>query len=431
MRSIQRTMASELATSVDQSVVVQGWVHRRRRLASVTFVVLRDRTGLAQVVVREPAARTAAEEYGEETVVEVSGKAVANPQAPGGVEIVDPVFRPLGESASTPPVEIWRPRLTASLPTILDHAPVTLRHQRVRSPFEIAAAAVSGFRAALTERGYTEIYTPKIVGSATESGANVFRLDYFGRPAYLAQSPQFYKQLMVGVFERVFEVGPVFRSEPHDTARHLAEYTSLDAELGFVRDHRDVMAACRDALAGMVDGIRQYAAAAVSQLELSLPVVPETIPSLHFRDVLELVGAPADEPDLAPAHERAVGEWAMVEHGSDFAFVTGYPTAKRAFYTHPDPSEPRWSRSFDLIFRGVELVSGGQRLHRYSDYVEVLTARGADLEPYRSYIEAFKYGIPPHGGFAFGLERFVGQLIGAENIRMVTLFPRDLHRLAP
>lgn len=430
MRSATRTLASELTAAVGQSVVVSGWVHRRR-LASVTFVVLRDRTGLAQVVVREPTALAAVEEYGEETVVEVAGTVVANPQAPGGVEIVDPAVRPLGDPAATPPIELWRPSLSVALPTLLDNAPVALRHPRAKAPFEIAAAAVAGFRSALTELGFTEINTPKIVGSATESGANVFRLDYFGRPAYLAQSPQFYKQLMVGVFERVFEVGPVFRAEPHDTARHLAEYVSLDAELGFIRDHVDVMAACREALAGMVQAIGRQAADAVRRLGLTLPDVPESIPVLHFTDAHKLVGTPGDEPDLAPAHERAVGAWARAEHGSDFVFVTGFPTEKRAFYTHPDPEQPHWSNSFDLLFRGLELVSGGQRLHRYADYVDVLTKRGEDLEPYRSYIEAFTYGIPPHGGFAFGLERFVAQLTGAENIRTVTLFPRDVHRLAP
>jgi nondiscriminating aspartyl-tRNA synthetase len=430
----QRTLASELPAKAGEPVTLQGWVHRRRRLASVTFVVLRDRTGLAQIVVREPQAVAQIEELGEETVVQVIGQAVANEQAPGGVEVVDPAFTPLTDPAATPPIELWRPGLTASLPTMLDNAAVTLRHPLARAPFEIASAAVAGFRQALTGLAFTEIQTPKIVESATESGANVFALDYFGRPAYLAQSPQFYKQMMVGVFERVFEVGPVFRAEPHDTVRHLAEYVSLDAEFGFIHDHRDVMAVVREAVAGMVAAVGERAAPAVERLGVEMPVVPAEIPVLHFSDVLKLVGAPEDEPDLAPAHERAVGEWAKAEHGSDFVFVVGYPTAKRSFYTHPQTyptAEPYWSNSFDLIFRGLELVTGGQRLHRYGDYLAVLEERGLPLEPFASYVDTFKYGMPPHGGFAFGLERFVARLTEAENVRQVTLFPRDLHRLAP
>jgi nondiscriminating aspartyl-tRNA synthetase len=246
----------------------------------------------------------------------------------------------------------------------------------------------------------------------------VFRLDYFGRPAYLAQSPQFYKQLMVGVFERVYEVGPVFRAEPHDTARHLAQYTSLDAELGFIRDHRDVMAVLTTTLAGMAEAVAPWA-------RLS---VPAEIPAVPFAEALKIAGAPDDEPDLAPAHERAVGEWARREHGSEFVYVTGYPMAKRPFYTHPDPADPRYSNGFDLLFRGVELVTGGQRLHRYDDYAAAL---GGDLTPYAGYLDGFRYGMPPHGGFAIGLERFVARLLRAANVREVTAFPRDLHRIAP
>jgi nondiscriminating aspartyl-tRNA synthetase len=226
-------------------------------------------------------------------------------------------------------------------------------------------------------------------------------------------------------------LGPVFRAEPHDTVRHLAEFVSLDVELGFIRDHHEVIACLRDAIAGMVAAVRERAATAVQRLELTLPDVPDDFPVLHFREALEIAGAPTDEPDLNPAHERALGEWAKAEHGSDFLVVEGYPTAHRAFYSHPDPVDPHWSRAFDLIFRGVELVSGAQRLHRYSDYVRTLEERGYPYEPYASYVEAFRRGIPPHGGFAIGLERWVSRLVEAPNIREVTLFPRDLHRLAP
>jgi nondiscriminating aspartyl-tRNA synthetase len=428
---MSRVLSAELAGHAGRSVTLAGWVHRRRLLKAVAFLVLRDRAGLAQVVVTSPADRAALEALPEETVVEVTGRAVANPDAPGGVELHEPSWRALSEPAAELPFDLYRPELRATLPTALDNAAVALRHPRQRAPFEIAAAATAGFRAGLDALGFTEVHTPKIVASATESGANVFGIDYFGRRAFLAQSPQFYKQAMVGVFERVYEVGPVFRAEPHDTARHLAEYVSLDAELGFVTDHRDVMAVLRSALAGMLAAVGERAAGAVERLGLALPEIPAEVPEIHFEDALKLVGADPGEPDLAPAHERALGDWAAREHGSDFLFVTGYPMAKRPFYTHPQPSDPRWSNSFDLLFRGMELVTGGQRRHRYGDYLAALAARGDDPARYATYLDAFRHGMPPHGGFAIGLERFVARLTGAANVREVTLFPRDLHRLTP
>jgi nondiscriminating aspartyl-tRNA synthetase len=346
------------------------------------------------------------------------------------------VVAALSGPAAPPPFDLYRPSLTASLPTILDGAPTTLRHPVLKAGFEIAAASVAGFRAAMDGLGFTEVHTPKIVESATESGANVFGLDYFGRPAYLAQSPQFYKQALVGVFERVFEVGPVFRAEPHDTARHLAQYTSLDAEFGFISSYRDVMTVLREAIAGMTALAAERAQDAMTLLSVKAPEVPGEIPSLHFADAQELIARhtgedPRGEPDLSPAHERWLGDWALREHGSDFLFVTGYPMAKRPFYTHPDPARPGYSNSFDLIFRGQELVTGGQRLHRHADYLAALAERGEDPRPYAGYLQVFEHGMPPHGGFAIGLERWTARLTGAANVRQVTLFPRDLHRLSP
>jgi nondiscriminating aspartyl-tRNA synthetase len=431
-----RILSAELAQFASRRVRVAGWVHRRRQLAAVSFLILRDRAGLAQVVVRDEATRAAVAEIGEETVVDVIGTAVANPAAPGGVEVVDPEISLLSSIAEPPPFDLYRPIVTASLPTILDNAAVALRHPRLAAPHLMAAASVAGYREALEARGFVAIHTPKIVASATESGANVFAIDYFGQQAYLAQSPQLYKQMLVGVFERVYEVGPVFRAEPHDTARHLAQYTSLDAELGFINDHFDVIAVLRDAVAGMVAEVGARCAAEVDLLDVSLPAVPESIPSVHFADALAMVGEDigedlSAEPDLAPAHERWISDWAVKEHGSEFVAVTGYPMVKRPFYTHPDPARPEYSNSFDLLFRGLELVTGGQRLHRYEDYIAALVAAGQDPRLYEGYLAAFKYGMPPHGGFAIGLERWVARLVGAANIREVTLFPRDLHRLSP
>ncbi|MFL6016755.1 MAG: amino acid--tRNA ligase-related protein [Gaiellaceae bacterium] len=398
---MKRILTTELAAHAGERVLLQGWLHRRRELSRVSFLVLRDRAGLAQVVVEQ------APELSPETVLEIEGVAVANEQAPGGVEVHEPHIRVLAEPGDAPPVELHRPEPRESLPVRLDAAPVALRHPAIRERFRLAARAVAAFRSTLDARGFTEIQTPKIVATATEGGANLFRIDYFGRDAFLAQSPQFYKQTMVGVFERVYEVGPVFRAEPHETGRHLAEYVSLDAELGFIGDHRDVMEVVRTAVAAMIEAVGQRP--------------PAEVPILRFEDVRT-----GDEPDLSPADERRI----CAEHG-ELVFVEGFPTSKRPFYTHPDPERPEWSRGFDLLYRGLEIVTGGQRLHRHEDYIAALDARSIDAEPFASYHDAFRYGMPPHGGFALGLERFVAQAVGATNVRETTLFPRDRNRLVP
>jgi nondiscriminating aspartyl-tRNA synthetase len=403
---MERTYTTELAARLGEQVRIAGWLQGYRQLGGIGFAVVRDGRGTAQVVCSEKLDLTA------ETVVEIEGTVVEAAQAPGGVELHRPAIRVISEPAEPPPIELRRPELKEQLPTLLDHAALSLRHPRVRDRFRIAAAATAGFRSTLDRLGFTEINTPKVVASATEGGANVFPLDWFGRPAYLAQSPQFYKQTMVGVFERVYEVGPVFRAEPHDTGRHLAEYVSLDAELGFVGDHRDVMRVVREAVAGMLESIAE-------RCGVDVPEVPEEIPVRHFTET------GVDDVDLSPADERRLGEL------SEFLFVEGFPAAKRPFYTHPEPGRPGFTNSFDLLFRGLEIVTGGQRLHRYADYVEALAVRGLDQEPFEGYLDAFRYGMPPHGGFALGLERFVARLVGAANIREATLFPRDRGRLTP
>jgi nondiscriminating aspartyl-tRNA synthetase len=416
VREMERTLASELSAHVGESVRLAGWLHHVRTLSKVSFVLLRDRGGIAQVVVEDDALRQAVGGMLHETVIEVTGTVVANAQAPGGYEVAAQAIDVMAAPSEEPPFELRRPEINAQLPTLLDHAAVALRHPKRRAVVQLAADATRGFRQTLDAMGFTEIFTPKVVARATESGANVFPIDWFGERAFLAQSPQFYKQTMVGVLERVYEVAPVFRAEPHDTVRHLAEYVSLDVEMGFIRDHRDVMAVLRDVLAGMV-------AAIDTDVE-----VPAEIPVVDFREAQRMMDI-APEPDLAPADERWLGEWALREHGSEFVFVTGYPMVKRPFYTHPDPSNAEASNSFDLLFRGLELVTGGQRLHRIEDYERVLA--GQDTAPFDGYLQAFRYGMPPHGGFAIGLERFVARITGAANIREVTLFPRDLHRLTP
>ncbi|HEX2685968.1 MAG TPA: aspartate--tRNA(Asn) ligase [Kofleriaceae bacterium] len=420
-----RIRSSELATHVGEQVAVAGWLQSIRRLGKVTFLVIRDGWGTIQAVVADEARLEPLAGAELESVVELTGTVVGEPQ----VELHGVTVRVVSRVAEPTPVLLGKKALVAPLPALLDHAGVANRHPTRRAVFRLGAAAMRGFRRALDTQGFVEIQSPKLVESATEGGANVFRLDYFGRPAYLAQSPQFYKQTMVGVFERVYEVGPVFRAEPHDTSRHINQYTSLDVELGFIASHADVMAVLVSVLREMLAEITRTCAGELALLGATLPAVPEAVPEIHFIDAQARLGE--DEPDLSPEGERRLGAWAREAFGSDWLFVLGYPMAKRPFYTHPDPERPAHSRSFDLLFRGTELVTGGQRLHRHEDYVAVLAARGMAREPVASYLEVFQNGMPPHGGFAIGLERFLMQLLGLPNIRLATLFPRDLSRLSP
>ncbi|MEO6983225.1 MAG: aspartate--tRNA(Asn) ligase [Edaphobacter sp.] len=417
-----RTLARDLQHHAGERVLLHGWLHHERQLKAVDFLLLRDRSGIVQIIVEQPELRARLASLPHESVLEVHGDAVASAQAPNGVEIHNPVVTVLSEGSEEPPLELYRPQMQAQLATRLDHAAT----QR------LLAAAMQGFRQTLIGLDFVEIATPKLLESAPEGGANVFTVKYFGREAFLAQSPQLYKQMMVGALERVFEVGPAFRAEPHDTSRHVSQFLSLDAEMGFIRDHQDVMLVVRDVIAGMMAAM----ATVNTPHEVSIPEVPTQIPAIHFERALELVGQALgqdlrDEPDLAPEHERWLGDWAYREYGSSWLFVTGYPMRKRPFYTQPQPNDDRWSNSFDLLFLGLEIVTGGQRLHRYADYVAALDMRSIPHAPFAGYLEAFRYGMPPHGGFALGVERLIRQITGAKNIRDVMLFPRDITRLAP
>lgn len=433
---MQRIRTTELREYVGQRVCLVGWLHTVRRLGGVSFIVIRDGWGIAQAVTGEESALSPIAEFGVESVIAIEGKVVQESQAPGGFELHAPTVEVITPVRQPPPIPLNKSKVHAQLSTLLEHAVVANRHPKRRAIFRLAAGAMAGFRNALNARGFTEIQTPKLVASATESGANVFKLDYFGSDAFLAQSPQFYKQIMVGVFERVYEVGPVFRAEPHNTARHTNEYVSLDVEFGFVEDHFTVMRLLREVLAGIFSTLHDNHRAELDLLNEGIPEVPAEIPHIHFSDAQQLIYErhgvdERSEPDLSPQGERWLSEWAEEEHQSDFLFVTGYPMVKRPFYTHPEPARPEFSNSFDLLFRGTELVTGGQRLHRYEDYLAALAGAGLPTEPFESYLEAFRYGMPPHGGFAIGLERLLMQLLGEPNLRLTTLFPRDRSRLTP
>jgi len=433
---MQRIRTDEAATRVGERVKLAGWMHNWRDMGQFGFLVLRDGAGTFQAVLdkAEEMAKLKGLQY--ETVLQIEGVVAEEPRAPGGVElhdcqvtVISPVLEPL-------PFEINKKELKPGLDVFLDNAPVGLRHLRKRALFRISAEIMAGFREYLMQQGFVEIQTPKIVGSATESGANVFALDYFGRPAYLAQSPQFYKQIMVGVFERVFEIGPVFRAEKHNTARHTNEYVSLDIEMGFIQDHTDVMAMLTGVLRHIFNRLTQVCLRELELLKVKVPSIGQMIPALRLPDAQELIfkryGEDCrGEPDLAPQHEEWLCEYAAQELGSELLFITHYPTSKRPFYAMPDDEDPTLTKSFDLLFRGCEVVTGGQRIHRYEQLLENARKWGINPEDIAGYLQAFKFGMPPHGGFGMGLERLLMQLTGLKNLREATLFPRDLTRVAP
>ena len=435
---MKRIRTIEVASHVGERVRIAGWLHSLRQMGGISFLVIRDGWGTIQAVAETETELTPLleRELSVESILSVEGLVVSMPQAPGGIELHNLQIEAITPVTEVPVIPLNKRKITANISTLLDHAAITNRHPARRAVLRLSAGVMSAFRSILSARDFTEIQTPKIVASATESGANVFKLDYFGRDAYLAQSPQFYKQIMVGVFERVFEVGPVFRAEPHDTTRHINEYVSLDVEFGFIENHFTVMALLHDVIAGILETLNQQYASELKLLHVQMPAVPGEIPRIHFSDAQELIfrryGTDVrGEPDLSPQDERWLGEWAQQEFGSDFLFVTGYPMRKRPFYTHPEPGRPEFSNSFDLIFRGTELVTGGQRLHLYQDYLAALEKAHLPIEPFETYLEAFRHGMPPHGGFAIGLERLLMQLTGVPNIRLTTTFPRDLARLTP
>ena len=426
-----------LATKFDAAVVgrnnravtLHGMVHALRDLGGVTFLTLRTREGLVQCVCpRRP------EGVREECAVSVSGLLRPEPRAPGGAELAEARFTVLSRPAAPPPVPLSK-KSSVSLDTELSLRPVTLRAPRARAVFRIQAAVCRAFREFLQEEDFTEIHTPKLGRAGAEGGSSQFRVDYFGRKAVLAQSPQLYKQVMVGVFERVYEIGPVFRAEKHATQRHLNEYTSLDLEMGFLHSFTDLMALEQGFLRRLVDLLRREYAGELALLGAELPDA-QHIPAVRFDEAKRLAadayGYAIREPyDLEPEEEQHIGRYAKEVWGSDFVFVTHYPGRKRPFYTMDDPEDPRYTLSFDLLFRGVEITTGGQRIHNYGQQVEKLKARGMEPEDFSGYLLFHKHGAPPHGGLGIGLERLTMQLCGLDNIRRASLFPRDRTRLEP
>jgi nondiscriminating aspartyl-tRNA synthetase len=434
IEAVSRVENARLPEYVGRQVRAEGWIHAIRKFGAVNFLILRDRTGMAQAIL-EPDQLEKLDGLQVETVVAVEGTVEAEERAANGVEIREARVEVISPVTEVLPFEINKRVLKPALDVFLNHAPVGLRFPAKQATFRLYSDLLFGFRDYLIGREFVEIHTPKIMGSASEGGANVFQLDYFGKPAFLAQSPQLYKQIMVGVFERVFEVGPAFRAEEHYTVRHLNEYNSLDVEMGFIRSVHEVMDLLIDLLEHMVRVMAERHSRDVEALGIQLPRFGD-VPRITFREAQEIIldrfGEDRfHEPDFSPQDERWVCQWASEEHNTDFVLVTHFPTAKKPFYTMPDPADPEYSLSFDLLFRGQELVSGSQRINRYEQYLEVMKERGMDIAPFAGFLEAFKYGMPPEGGFAIGSERLLMRLADADNIRETTIFPRDVNRLAP
>ena len=414
-----------------KEIRMNGAVHTIRHMGEVAFVILRKSRGLVQCVYEAGITDFDIRELKEESAVEVMGVVKAEERAPQGFEIRLKEIRVLSRPAEPLPLAVSKWKLNTSLETKLSLRPISLRNVRERAKFKIQEGIVRGFRDYLLSRDFTEIRTPKIVARGAEGGSNVFKLEYFNKKAELGQSPQFYKQTMVGVYDRVFEAAPVFRAEKHNTTRHLNEYTSLDFEMGYIDSFRDVM--------DMETGMLQYVMKLLEQdYKKELVTLPEVgrIPAVRFDQAKELVSRKYDRKirnpyDLEPEEELLIGRYFQEEYGSDFVFVTHYPSKKRPFYAMDDPADPRFTLSFDLLFRGLEVTTGGQRIHDYREITAKMEKRGMDPEDIASYLMIFKYGMPPHGGLGIGLERLTMRLLDEQNVREASLFPRDVTRLEP
>lgn len=418
---MERTLIGELAGKVGEKVTIAGWVSVRRDQGKVVFFDFRDRSGTVQAICLPSRSEVLAEakDIRNEYVVQVEGilnkrpeKNIQLERQNGDIELEITGLQVL--SRAEIPFELGS---EVNLDTYLDHQPYTLRSEKAKQIFKVQETIIQAFRDGMRAQDFVEFQAPALVGADAEGGAAAFEVAYYyDQKAYLATSPQFYKQIMVGVFERAFTTPKVFRGEKHSTTRHLSEYSSLDFEMGFIKDHTEVMTSLMKTMRLIIE-------------RTGIPVaLPADVPVLKLREVQKILGI-SEEPDLEPEHERAICAWALQEKESDFVFVTHYPVAKRPFYTYEDEADRGFTKSFDLLFRGLEITTGGQRIHDHDTLVERITSRGLDPDKFQFYLEAFKVGMPPHGGSATGLERLTARLLNLPNIKEATLFPRDLNRI--
>lgn len=429
---MSRTIISQLAQHLGETVTIKGWAAKIRDLGGVRFILVRDYSGSIQVVVESQEL----DEMRIESVIGVVGKVVSSPRAPGGIEIqAEKVAVIAAVSDRMLPFEVNRETIPAGLDIILNHRALSLRNEKTRAVFRVQHRITEAFRRFFTSQRFTEIHTPKIVASGTEGGTELFSVDYFGRKAFLAQSPQLYKQMMVGAgFERVFEVGHAYRAELHDTGRHINEYVSLDAEMGFIENEADLMDIETEFLKTLFAELPESCADELALYGVSLPAI-DVIPRLTLEEARQTLksvyGKGSPVGNLDPEGEKLICDYAAKEFGSELLFVTKYPVAKRPFYAMPDSADGKLTNSFDLLYKGLEITTGGQRIHQHDRLVNNITKFGLNPEGFASYLETFAFGMPPHGGFAIGLERLTMKVLGLSNIREATLLPRDRSRLMP
>ena len=420
---------------VGKVVKMNGAVHNIRDMGEFAFVILRKAEGLVQCVYEEGKTDFDLKELKEESAVEVTGVVALEERAPQGFELRLTGIRVLSQPSEVMPIAINKWKMNTSLETRLSLRPVSLRNVRERAKFKVQEGIVRAFREFLSSQGFTEVHTPKIVSRGAEGGANVFKLNYFNKKAELGQSPQFYKQMMVGVFDRVFEVAPVFRAEKHNTTRHLNEYIGLDFEMGYIDSFEDVMAMETGFLKYTMELLKKDYKKELDMLDIDLPSITQ-IPQVRFDEAKQLVSEKYNRKirnpfDLEPEEEVLIGRYFKEEYDSDFVFVTHYPSKKRPFYAMDDPADERFTLSFDLLYKGLEITTGGQRIHDYQMILEKMAKRGMDPEDIKDYLMIFKYGMPPHGGLGIGLERLTMRLLDEQNVRETSLFPRDVTRLEP
>ena len=417
------------------TIILEGAVHSIRDMGEIACVILRKREGLIQTVWEEGKTDMELSEIREGDYIHVTGQIKDEERAPHGKEVRLSTIRHLSHVSCPLPLPIDKWKLNTSLEAKLDRRSLSLRNIRERARFRIQEGIVRGFRDFLYEQGFTEIHTPKIGAKSAEGGANMFRLSYFHRPAVLQQSPQLYKQMMVGVFDRVFETGPVFRAEKHNTRRHLNEYTSLDFEMGYIHSFLDICAMETGFLQYTMNLLEKEYSKELKLLNITLPDV-EKIPHVRFDEAKRLVSEKYNRKirnpfDLEPEEEELIGKYFKEEYNADFVFVTHYPSKKRPFYAMDDPEDTRYTLSFDLLYHGLEITTGGQRIHDLSMLEEKIQEKGMTEEGLEQYLDAFRFGMPPHGGLGIGLERLTMQLLGEDNVREACLFPRDMSRLEP
>jgi nondiscriminating aspartyl-tRNA synthetase len=436
-----RILSDDVKDHAGKTVHIEGWLHKKRLLGGLTFINVRDRRGLVQVVIKDKAEVEKLRGLQIGTVLAVDGKVTKEPRAPGGAELHDAKLTILVPVTDEPPIEIDKPlsHKPDNLDTLFDHRALGLRNLQEQKIFKIRAAILGYVRDFLSEHDFTEIQTPKLVAGAAEGGAEVFKLDYFGQEASLAQSPQLYKQIMVGVFERVFEIGPAFRAELSATTRHISEVTMLDIEMGFVEKHQEVLDMVQDLTYFVLTSVYKNFASELKSLNAPELVLKEKFPAYTVEQVHELYSEDnkadtREEKDLTPDEEKWICEYAKKHDGCEAVFVTGFPREMHKFYQMLNPDDDgKTVLTGDLIFRGVELATCPMREHDYRKMVNQMKEKGIDPEHpgFKYYLQAFKYGLPPHGGCGYGIDRLVEKTVGLNNVREATLFPRDINRLTP